>query len=94
MISVKLFGHLKENCGEVLKLSDICINDNIVKLTDVLLTLRKKCKELELIINEDGSIRPGYLLFINGTDYLLIGGKNAEISCNSTIDIVPYTHGG
>jgi len=94
MVYVKLFGHLRENCGEVLELSDVCVNDNIVRLADILLTLRKRCKELESVINEDGNIRPGYLLFVNGTDYLLLGGKNAEISCDSSIDIVPYTHGG
>ncbi|RLG89055.1 MAG: hypothetical protein DRO15_01500 [Thermoprotei archaeon] len=94
MVHVKLFGHLRENCGEILEFNDLCIENNLVNLSDILLILRKKCEELSSVIDENGNLRPGYLLFIDGTDYLLLGGKNAKISCNSSIDLVPYTHGG
>ena len=93
ILRIRFYGQLRELCGESIEF-DICSDRNSITLTQLLLKLRSKCKEASSIVTDDGKVRPGYLVFIDGVDYLVLGGDKAEVSCNSTVDIVPYVHGG
>lgn len=43
------------------------------------------------IIVDNGKIKPGFIILVNGKDYRLLNGK---LDINSTIEIIPINHGG
>ncbi len=92
-MKVRFYGQLRELCGECVEL-DICRDKHSITMTQLMLKLRNELKCLASIVTDDGRIRPGYLVFIDGVDHLVLGGDKAEVPCTSTVDIVPYIHGG
>ena len=43
---------------------------------------------------EEGWLRPDIMVFINGTDYRLVGGRKAEIRDGFEVIFFPTVHGG
>ncbi len=43
---------------------------------------------------EEGWLRPDIMVFINGADYRLVGGRKAEIRDGFEVVFLPTVHGG
>lgn len=57
----------------------------------------KKVESPELrsrLFDENGSIRPDIVLFINLTDAYILGGINAKLKEGDEVTILPSVHGG
>ncbi|MEM0205256.1 MAG: MoaD/ThiS family protein [Nitrososphaerota archaeon] len=88
-MKVELIGHLKSVVGkDVLELK---IEGN-VPLLEVLKILPKELKDILL---EDGKLRPGFLLLLNGSD---IRSLNKDVKTivldGDVLTIIPIIHGG
>ncbi|MDH5811461.1 MAG: MoaD family protein [Candidatus Methanomethylicaceae archaeon] len=46
------------------------------------------------LFEEDGTLRPDIVVFINGADASLFGGMNAQLKEGDEITILPTVHGG
>jgi molybdopterin converting factor small subunit len=62
-----------------------------VKGEDVLQALKNIDKKGIILDLDNNTIRPGYIILINGVDWRIKGGK---ITDNDIIQIIPINHGG
>ncbi|BCS91947.1 hypothetical protein L3N51_00171 [Metallosphaera sp. J1] len=58
---------------------------------DDLLSVLSKIDNRGIIVN-DGKIKPGYLILVNGADFRLL--KSSSLKDSDTVDIIPINHGG
>ena len=54
--------------------------------------LLKQIDTKGILINNDGRIKSGYIILINGKDYRLL--ENKKINEGDVIEIIPINHGG
>ncbi len=65
-----------------------------IRLGEALSRLVKLEPSLSRAIEDDGKIKPGYLVFINDADYMVYQGLETEVGDEDTITIMPVSHGG
>lgn len=90
-LKIRLLGSLKTYAGK--EEIEIAVEDR-VKLRDVLASLLKIEPMLSRAIESDGSLKPGYLVFINDADYMVFDGLETLVGSGDVITILPISHGG
>ncbi|MEM4426438.1 MAG: MoaD/ThiS family protein [Acidilobaceae archaeon] len=84
MVSIKLFGHLKERIGlEKLEVEASSWREALLKAREVSTLLREA-------IDDTGEPVPGYVVFVDGVDYRLLKPDESA----REIVIIPVVHGG
>jgi len=83
VVRIKLLASLQEIVGS--KTVDVEAED----WKEALRRLRQTYKGLEEVLNEDGTPKPGYLVFIDGVDHRIYEGDTPR-----EIVILPVNHGG
>lgn len=63
-------------------------------LRDVLIKALASFPALKDAIKESGEVSPYFIIFVNGTDYQLVGGYDYIIKSGDSIQVVPIVHGG
>jgi len=63
-------------------------------LKELLVYLLNKYPKLSSVVSSDGSLSSSYILFINGVDYMLLGGYDYEVRDGDTLTFIPISHGG
>ena len=66
---------------------------NNMSISELGRELLKKNSKFSTIFNNDGGIKPGYLLLVNDVDHRILGDKY-KISKDDVIIILPVSHGG
>ncbi len=85
MVRVRFLASLREATGT----PEATIDSESADVREILKDLRRRYPGLSNVIDPDGRVRPGYLVFVDGVDYRLYeGGKPREIV------ILPVNHGG
>lgn len=75
-------------------IKEVSINGNsLLNLLELLKSIENEELKLRLF-DRSGEIRPDIIVFINGRDFNLLGGKNAKINDGDEIIILPSVHGG
>ncbi|MEM0043649.1 MAG: KEOPS complex subunit Cgi121 [Sulfolobales archaeon] len=64
-----------------------------ISLRKLLLEILSSRREFSRAVNNDGSPRPGYLVFVNEVDYQ-IQGLDQELRDGDIVTIMPVSHGG
>jgi molybdopterin converting factor small subunit len=90
-LKIRLLGSLKAYAGR--EEIEMTIEDK-VRLRDVLANLIKIEPSLSRAIESDGSLKPGYLIFINDADYMVFNGLETLVGSGDVITILPISHGG
>lgn len=90
-LRIRLLGSLKVYSGkEEIELEV----SGKTRLREVLSKLVKLEPSLSRAIEDDGKIKPGYLVFINDADYMVYQGLETEVGGGDIITIMPVSHGG
>ncbi|MEM4969999.1 MAG: MoaD/ThiS family protein [Sulfolobales archaeon] len=90
-LKIRLLGSLKLYAGK----EEIEMKiDREVRLRDVLRDLVRREPSLSRAIEEDGRVKPGYLIFINDADYMVFEGLETIVRDSDIITILPVSHGG
>lgn len=63
-------------------------------LRELLVYLLNKYPKLNLVVSSDGSLSSSYILFINGVDYMLLGGYDYRVRDGDVLTFIPISHGG
>jgi len=63
-------------------------------LKELLKYLLNKLPKLSAAVSYDGTLSTSYIAFINGIDYMLLGGYDYNVKDGDKITFVPITHGG
>lgn len=90
-LRVRLLGSLKVYAGK--EELEIEVSEG-AKLREVLALLVKREPSLSRAIEEDGRVRPGYLVFINDADYMVFEGLETPLKNSDVVTILPVSHGG
>ena len=89
-MKVVFLGGLKRIAGESVELSV----EKPTKLRDLIKLLSEKLPKVTEFLDSVKGVKPGFLMFINGIDYSLLGGVDATIDDDDVIHVVPVNHGG
>ncbi|MCS7098554.1 MAG: MoaD family protein [Candidatus Methanomethyliaceae archaeon] len=91
-VKVRYLAVLKGLSKEPIK--EVSINgDSLLNLLEFLKSIENEELKLRLF-DKSGEIRPDIIIFINGRDFNLLGGKNSKINDGDEITILPSVHGG
>ena len=96
-VTVKLVGVLKSLVPEELREGfRICLEGSKVSLRDVLEHLYFKSPELYARVWSKAGVTlmPDIVIFINGVDFRLLGGLDAELKDGDEVVLLAYIHGG
>ncbi len=63
-------------------------------LRDFLKYLVSIYPKLDIAIGRDGLLTTSYMLFINGIDYMVLGGYNYKLRDLDKLTFIPIAHGG
>jgi len=89
-MKIVFLGGLKRLAGESIELTI----EKPVKLRDLINMLLEKLPGASEFLDPVKGVKPGFLMFINGVDYSLLGGIDATIDNDDVIHVVPVNHGG
>ncbi|MCL7385068.1 MAG: MoaD/ThiS family protein [Thaumarchaeota archaeon] len=88
-MKVELVGHVKSVVGK--NMLELKI-DGHMTIIEVLKILPKELKDILL---EDGKLRPGFLVLLNGSDVRSLSkGLETLVLDGDTLTIIPVIHGG
>lgn len=91
-MQVKTFATLREITGGIMHYIDV---DKGSTLKDVLEELFKRYPSLrDEILDENGELKTGYRLLVNGREAIHIGGMDVEIREGDVIALFPPIAGG
>lgn len=90
-LKIRLLGPLKLYAGKEEIEIDV---KGEAKLREVLKDLVKRESSLSRAIEQDGRVKPGYLIFINDADYMVFEGLETVVRNSYVITILPVSHGG
>ena len=95
MFEIKLMGAISKDWGGKKRIEIDKFEDDKIHLKDLFIEIRKLEKE-KFNIYFDGDLTPkrGTIIIINGIDYNVLGGINAEITSVDEIILVPTISGG
>ncbi len=89
LVKIVLIASLSQILG--FRETEIEIDD--ISIRELGVELLKRNPEFSVIFSDDGSLKPGYLLLVNDTDYRLLG-EEYRIKKNDIVAILPVSHGG
>ncbi|MEZ0290791.1 MAG: MoaD/ThiS family protein [Sulfolobales archaeon] len=69
------------------------VAEDKITLRELLLEILKNKNDFSRVIYSNGAPRPGYMIFVNETDYQ-IEGLDQVLKDGDTITIMPISHGG
>ena len=89
MVKIVLIASL----SQILGFRETKIEIDNVSIKELGVELIKRSPKFSAIFSDDGSLKPGYLLLVNDTDYRLLG-EEYRIRKNDVVAILPVSHGG
>ncbi|MCE4616997.1 MAG: hypothetical protein F7C32_00200 [Desulfurococcales archaeon] len=89
MITIKTVASLKNRFGEKKEIKYTPKNEKFQEIARRILEYIPEAREF---LHENGHPKPGYIIFVNGTDARLIDTR--EFSGDIEITVIPITHGG
>ncbi len=90
-LKIRLLGSLKLYAGK--EEIEIDVKEE-TRLREVLKDLVRREPSLSRAIEQDGKVKPGYLIFINDADYMVFEGLETVVRNSDVITILPISHGG
>lgn len=88
---IRLLGSLKTYVGK--EEVELRVREKL-RLREILEEILKIEPALSRAIEPGGRPRPGYLVFINGADYMVYEGEETPVGDEDVVTIVPVSHGG
>lgn len=94
-IKIEFLGVLRRELGRESIELDLGneLGDN-PSLKDFLKYLVSIYPKLEIAVGEDGHLTTSYMLFINGVDYMVLGGYDYKLRNLDKLTFIPIAHGG
>ncbi len=92
-IAVRALGHISRELGTLeLELDVTCLD--VRSLIKLVISNNEKLSTVFEVANEAPSVKPGFLVFVNGIDYRILTMEKATICREALIDIIPVIHHG
>lgn len=92
-ITLEFLGVLRRELGH--DSVEVFIDDlNAYSLRDLLIYLLKKYSKLSSAVNNDGTLNTSYIVFVNGVDFMIVGGYDYEVRDGDKLTFIPISHGG
>ncbi len=90
-VRIELYGFLRNlaGSGEVV----VEVPDSST-LGEVLSAASARVPELQEAVDQQGRLKPYFLLFVNEVDYALLGGYDYVVRDGDSLQILPISHGG